>query len=219
MNNTLKIAPSILAADFANLGAAVAEVAGAVDMLHIDVMDGHFVPNLAIGIPVIASLRATTDLPFDCHIMTTNPLVYFENLAAAGATHITVHAEVHQDPEPVIRRAKEVGVTIGIAINPVTPADAIAPFVDEFDMLLVMSVEPGFGGQSFMESALGKIETLRKLVDSHGLATDIEVDGGLSVANTRRAWEAGANVIVAGSAIFHADDPLAAVAAIKAATT
>jgi ribulose-phosphate 3-epimerase len=215
----LKIAPSILAADFASLGAAVDSVAAVADMLHIDVMDGHFVPNLSIGMPVIASLRAVTDLPFDCHLMTTNAIDYLSDLAAAGATHVTVHAEVYQDPAPVIARANAVGLTVGIAVNPITPVAAITPFVDDVAMLLVMSVEPGFGGQSFIDAVLPKVETLRKLVDSHGLQTDIEIDGGISPANTRRVWEAGANVLVAGSAIFAAEDPVAAVAMMRAAIT
>ena len=213
----LKIAPSILAADFANLGASVAEVANIVDMLHIDVMDGHFVPNLTIGMPVIAALRRVTDLPFDCHLMTTNAIEYLAALAEAGATHVTVHAEVYQDPTPVVAIATELGLTVGIAINPITPPEAIAPFVEDVTMLLVMSVEPGFGGQTFMEAVLPKVETLRKLVDSQGLGTDIEIDGGISPANTRRVWDAGANVLVAGSAVFAADDPVAAVMKMRAA--
>lgn len=215
----LKIAPSILAADFVNLGASVAEVADVVDMLHIDVMDGHFVPNLTIGMPVIAALRRVTDLPFDCHLMTTNAIDYLPALAEAGATHVTVHAEVYQDPTPVVALAAEVGLTVGIAINPITPSEAIAPFVEDVTMLLVMSVEPGFGGQTFIEAVLPKVETLRKLVDSQGLGTDIEIDGGISPANTRRVWDAGANVLVAGSAVFAADDPVAAVMKMRAAIT
>ncbi len=215
----LKIAPSILAADFTNLGAAVAEVADVVDMLHVDVMDGHFVPNLTIGMPVIKALRRITDLPFDCHLMTTNAIDYLPDLAEAGATHVTVHAEVYQNPAPVIARAADVGLTVGIAVNPVTPVEAIEPFAEDVAMLLVMSVEPGFGGQRFIETVLPKVETLRKLVDSRGLETDIEIDGGISPANTRRVWDAGANVLVAGSAVFAADDPVAAVAKMRAAIT
>ncbi|MFC2177345.1 ribulose-phosphate 3-epimerase, partial [Actinomycetota bacterium] len=208
-----QIAPSILAADFSRLGEEVRRIEADVDLLHIDVMDGHFVPNVSLGIPVIASLRPVSDLKFDCHLMMSNPDVYFEPLKAAGADLATVHMEVFPNPEPVARQAREAGLDFGLAINPPTPYAALDPFVELCDLLLIMSVNPGFGGQSFIEDVLGKVEAARKRVDSLGLATDIEVDGGIGPENIRRARDAGANVFVAGSSVFSADDPVAAVAA------
>lgn len=206
-----RIAPSILAADFARLGDDVAAIANHVDMLHIDVMDGHFVPNISLGIPVIESLRRVTDLPFDCHLMMTNPDAYFEPLKAAGADIVTVHLEVFPDPTSVAQRAREAGLRFGLVINPPTPFAAVEPYVDLCDMVLVMSVNPGFGGQVFIEGVLGKIEAARKLVDSRGLSTDVEIDGGIGPDNIGLAREAGADVFVAGSSIFRAKDPVAAI--------
>jgi len=206
-----RIAPSILAADFARLGEDVAAIANHVDMLHIDVMDGHFVPNISLGIPVIESLRRVTDLPFDCHLMMTNPDAYFEPLKAAGADIVTVHLEVFPDPTSVAQRAREAGLRFGLVINPPTPFAAVEPYVDLCDMVLVMSVNPGFGGQVFIEGVLGKIEATRKLVDSRGLSTDVEIDGGIGPDNIGLAREAGADVFVAGSSIFRAKDPVAAI--------
>ena len=212
-----QIAPSILAADFSCLGEEVKRIEAHVDMLHVDVMDGHFVPNVSLGIPVFASLRPVTDLKFDCHLMMTNPDSYFEPLKEAGAGLVTVHMEVFPNPEPVARKARDCGLEFGLAINPPTPYAAIDPFVELCDLLLVMSVNPGFGGQSFIEEVLVKVEAARKRVDSLGLATDIEVDGGIGPENIRRARDAGATVFVAGSSVFSADDPVAAVAAMRKA--
>ncbi len=206
-----RIAPSILAADFARLGDEVAAIANHVDMLHIDVMDGHFVPNISLGIPVIESLRRVTDLPFDCHLMMTNPDAYFDPLKAAGADIVTVHLEVFPDPTSVAQQAREAGLRFGLVINPPTPFAAVEPYVDLCDMVLVMSVNPGFGGQKFLEGVLGKIEAARKLVDSRGLSTDVEIDGGIGPDNIGLAREAGADVFVAGSSIFRAEDPVAAI--------
>ncbi len=206
-----RIAPSILAADFARLGDDVAAIANHVDMLHIDVMDGHFVPNISLGIPVIESLRRVTDLPFDCHLMMTNPDAYFEPLKAAGADIATVHLEVFPDPTSVAQRAREAGLRFGLAINPPTPFAAVEPYVDLCDMVLVMSVNPGFGGQSFIDGVLDKIEAARKLVDSRGLPTDVQIDGGIGPDNIGLARRAGADVFVAGSSIFRAEDPVAAI--------
>ena len=211
------IAPSILAADFARLGAEVQGVEGVVDMLHIDVMDGHFVPNISFGIPVIESLRPVTQLKFDCHLMMTNPDAYFDPLKAAGADLATVHLEAYPNPLPVAQRAKDSGLEFGLAINPPTPFEAIEPFIELCDLVLIMSVHPGFGGQSFMDQVLSKVELTRKKVDSLGLVTDIEVDGGIGPDNIRRAKDAGANVFVAGSSVFRADDPVAAVTAMRSA--
>jgi len=206
-----RIAPSILAADFARLGEEVAAVQPAVELLHIDVMDGHFVPNISLGIPVIESLRPKTNLKFDCHLMMTNPEFYFEQFKAAGADLVTVHMEAHPNPAPVAALAKRHGLEFGLAINPPTPYEALDPYVELCDLVLVMSVNPGFGGQAFIDDVLDKVRAARKRVDSLGLATDIEIDGGIGPENIRRAGDAGANVFVAGSSVFRAPDPLAAV--------
>jgi len=212
-----QIAPSILAADFSRLGEEVLRVADHVEMLHVDIMDGHFVPNISLGIPVVQSLRPVTDLKFDCHLMMTNPDAYFDPLRAAGADLATVHLEVFPYPEPIAEQARAAGLEFGLAINPPTPYEALDPYVELCDLVLIMSVNPGFGGQSFIEEVLEKVESARKRVDSLGLRTDIEVDGGIGPANIRRAHDAGANVFVAGSSVFHADDPVAALQIMRAA--
>ena len=212
---SIKIAPSILAADFADLGNEVARIAEYIDMVHIDVMDGHFVPNVSLGYPVIASLRKTTDLYFDCHMMTTNPDVYASNLAQAGGNLLMVHAEVFPDPSGAIAAAQREGLDFGLAISPETPVEAILPYVERCSQVLVMTVRPGFGGQFFMEGVLPKVEALRKTVDSAGLSTDIQVDGGITRETAPLARRAGANVFVAGSAIFSQPDPVAAIAALR----
>lgn len=212
---SIKIAPSILAADFANLGSEVARVADHIDMVHIDVMDGHFVPNVSLGYPVIASLRKTTDLYFDCHMMTTNPDVYAQNLAEAGGNLLMVHAEVFPDPTGAMTAAEREGLDFGLAVSPETPVEAIVPFVERCSQVLVMTVRPGFGGQSFMGEVLPKVEVLRKTIDSAGLSTDIQVDGGITNDTAPLARGAGANVFVAGSAIFAQPDPAAAVIALR----
>ncbi len=202
-----RIAPSLLAADFSKLGDSVRAVEGAVDWLHLDIMDGHFVPNISFGMPVIASLRAVTDLYFDCHLMTTNPAAYLSELADAGANLVTMHIEAVPDPTGALARAKSVGLDGGLVINPGTPVGAVEPFLGDIDTILVMSVEPGFGGQSFMSEVLAKVEKLREIVEKQGLSTDIEIDGGIGPDNIGLAAAAGANVFVAGTAIFGADDP------------
>lgn len=213
----VKVAPSILNADFARLGEEVGLVEGRVDWLHLDVMDGHFVPNISFGIPVLASLRKVSSLYFDCHLMTTNPADYVEELASAGANLLTMHIEAIPDPREAERRTRDAGLQFGLVVNPATPFAAIAPFAESCDVLLIMSVEPGFGGQAFMEEALAKIEEAREWVEVRGLPTDIQVDGGVTPANVRRVVEAGATVVVAGSAIFGADDPAEAVADLRRA--
>ena len=214
---TARIAPSILAADFAHLGDDVGRVEEHVDLLHVDVMDGHFVPNISLGMPVIASLRAATNLKLDCHLMTLNPDAYLEDLKAAGGDLATVHIEVFPDPTIVAAIARDVGLEFGLAINPPTPFEAIEPFIEIADMVVVMSVHPGFGGQVFIESVLPKIERVRKFVDSAGLVTDIEVDGGIDTSTIRSAREAGADVFVAGTSIFREPSPVAAVESLRAA--
>lgn len=216
--NVSQIAPSILAADFARLGEEVERVAPFVDMLHIDVMDGHFVPNISFGLPIIESLRPVTQLKFDCHLMMTNADFYLSDLAAAGADLATVHLEVYPNPAPIAAAARAAGLEFGLAINPPTPYEAIDPFVELCDLILIMSVNPGFGGQAFIEEVLPKVAAARKRVDSLGLATDIEIDGGIGLENIRRAKDAGANVFVAGSSVFRAEDPVAAVNAMRTAT-
>ena len=202
----IKIAPSLLAADFSRLADEVATLGSAADLLHLDVMDGHFVPNLTFGMPVIAALRPHTDLRFDCHLMTTNPMAYLPDLAAAGANIVTIHLEAAPDPRPAAHSARELGLEFGVVVSPPTPWTAMEPFVELCDMVLVMSVHPGFGGQSFLPEVLGKVEALRKFVDSQGLTTDIQIDGGISTATARSARDAGANVFVAGTAVFGRSD-------------
>jgi ribulose-phosphate 3-epimerase len=208
----VKIAPSILAADLARLADDVSRVAGGVDLLHLDVMDGHFVPNLSFGMPVIAALRATTDLYFDCHLMVTNPISLFAPLKAAGANLVTVHIEVHPQPVLAASAARDLGLDFGLVLNPATPFEAVAPFMELCDLLLVMSVNPGFGGQAFIP-----VEAARKLVERAGLRADIEIDGGVTPETARLARSAGANVFVAGTAIFGSPDPVAAVERLRAA--
>ena len=212
----VKIAPSILAADFAHLGDEIDRVGDHVDMLHVDLMDGHFVPNLSLGLPVVASMRAHTDLPFDCHLMMSNADRYLEPLADAGATLVTVHIEAFPEPAEVAGRARELGLGFGLVANPPTPFSALAPFVELCDMILLMTVHPGFGGQSFMDGVIPKIAESREFIDSQGLVTDIEVDGGISTVTAPVAREAGANVFVAGTAVFGQPDPAKAVVELRA---
>jgi ribulose-phosphate 3-epimerase len=212
-----RIAPSILAADFAHLADDIGRIEDHVDLLHLDVMDGHFVPNISFGMPVIASVRAMTDLKLDCHLMTLNPDFYFEDIKAAGGDLATVHIEVFPDPTAVAALARDAGLEFGIVINPPTPFEAIEPFIELADMVVVMSVHPGFGGQAFIESVLPKIERVRKFVDSSGLDTDIEVDGGIDANTIGSARDAGADVFVAGTSVFRAPDPVAAVQGLRSA--
>jgi ribulose-phosphate 3-epimerase len=179
-------------------------------------MDGHFVPNLTFGMPVIAALRAVTDVYFDCHLMVTNPITLFEPLAAAGANLVTIHIEVHPDPTRAAEEARRNGLDFGLVLDPGTPFEAVAPFVELCDLLLVMSVHPGFGGQAFIPEVLPKVEAARKFIDSAGLRTDIEVDGGITTSTARLARDAGADVFVAGTSIFRAPDPVAAIKSLRA---
>jgi ribulose-phosphate 3-epimerase len=212
-----RIAPSVLAADFARLGEDVSKIAEDVDMLHLDVMDGHFVPNISFGMPVIASLRTATSVYFDCHLMTTNPDAYLEDLKAAGADLVTMHIEVVPNPTKVAKLAREIGLDFGLVLNPPTPFEGVEPFVELTDLLLVMSVHPGFGGQAFMPEILPKVEAARKFVDSHGLSVDIQIDGGITAQTAQLARKAGADVFVAGTAIFGDPDPREAVHRLRTA--
>jgi ribulose-phosphate 3-epimerase len=214
----VKLAPSILSADFSQLAAEVERVTPEADLLHVDVMDGHFVPNLTIGPPVVKSLRPRTDLYLDCHLMVDNPGDLLDDFAAAGADGITVHVELG-DPRPLIARIRELGVRVGLTHNPDTPLDTVEPYLEEIDTLLFMSVFPGFGGQAFIPSVLEKVAKARRLVDERGLPVELEIDGGIGPATARQAVDAGADILVAGSAIFHADDPLAAARHLRAVAT
>jgi ribulose-phosphate 3-epimerase len=215
----IKIAPSLLAADFSELSKAISTVEEEADLLHLDVMDGHFVPNISFGMPVISSIRPVSGLIFDCHIMTTNPTAYLEELAEAGADIVTIHLEAVPDPTEAIAEAEKLGLGFGVVVSPHTPFDAMEPWVESCQMVLIMSVHPGFGGQAFIPEVLSKVEAARKWVDLHGLATDVQIDGGITTENAARAASAGANVLVAGSAVFREDDPAEAIRSLRSAAT
>ena len=215
--NPARIAPSILAADFAHLAEEVARVEPYVDLLHVDVMDGHFVHNLTFGLPVISSLRQTTDLYFDCHLMMTNPDAFFDELAAAGANLVSVHLEIFEDPTRVAKSARDAGLDFGLVLSPAVPFEAAEPYLELCDLLLVMTVEPGFGGQDFRSDVVPKISRARETVERKGISVDIEVDGGVTAETAPLAREAGADILVAGTAIFRDPDPVAAVRRIREA--
>lgn len=207
----VKIAPSLLAADFSRLAEDIARVEEHSDWLHLDVMDGHFVPNLSFGLPVIESIRGVSRLFFDCHLMTTNPDYFVDELAKAGADLLTMHIEAIPDPSGPAARTRDAGLGFGLVLNPITPFAAVASFVELCDLVVVMSVEPGHGGQMFIESVLPKIEEAREWVENRGLPADIQVDGGITPHTAPLAVDAGASVLVAGTSVFGADDPAAAI--------
>ncbi len=215
MTTTVRIAASILAADFARLGEDVARVEPYLDMLHIDVMDGHFVPNISLGIPVIRSLRRVSSLDFDCHLMITDPLSMVEPLKEAGATGITVHLEAVPDPSEIAELSRRSDLGFGLVINPATPYSVLDPHLELCSMVLVMSVVPGFGGQSFMPEVLPKVEAARRAIDRRGLGVLLEVDGGIDPSTIGSARQAGADVFVAGTAIFANPDPVRSIRSLR----
>lgn len=200
----IKISPSMLASDYANLQAELEKCEnGGADLIHLDVMDGHFVPNISIGAPVIASMKKVCSVPFDVHLMISDPYFYADDFIKAGADIITFHTECESDIQKTIDKIIAGGCKAGLAVKPNTPVEEVFPYLDKLSMVLVMTVEPGFGGQSFMEGTLPKVKALREKCPS----LDIQVDGGINTETVRLAGKAGANVFVAGSAVFKSDDP------------
>lgn len=214
----IKVAPSVLSADFGRLGEQIAEAAeGGADWIHLDVMDGRFVPNLTFGAPVIAAVRRFTTVPFDVHVMVANPDSLVPALADAGADYISVHAEAVADLSQTVGLIRDAGVKPGVAISPDTPVSVLDDVLPDLDLVVVMSVHPGFGGQSFIPGALGKTRQIRERLDAIGSKAELEVDGGISAANSGEVAAAGASVLVAGSAVYgHPDGVAAAIDAIKA---
>ncbi len=212
---TIGIAPSILAADFSILGAEIkhAENAGA-DLLHVDIMDGHFVPNLSMGPPIVKAVRKASMLPFDVHLMVTNPENYALPFIEAGADHITIHVEIDSDIAEILRQIHRTGCSAGLSLRPGTPAASLLPYMEEIDLILVMTVEPGFGGQAFRTDVLPKIQEIRTMIDQAHRPIHLEVDGGINTTTAPRVLAAGANLLVAGTSVFRAKEGMPA--AIKA---
>lgn len=217
MLDLIKIAPSILSADFGILAEEIRGIANDADMIHIDVMDGSFVPNITLGQPVVRRIRQATDLPFDVHLMIVNPEEHIDSFADAGADAITVHAEASRHLHRTLERIRQRGVRAGVALNPATPVCAIEHVLHMVDMVLVMTVNPGFGGQSMIVEALDKVEAIAALARRNGLSFDIEVDGGINDETIGAAARAGANVFVAGSYVFGAENPREAIGVLRAA--
>jgi ribulose-phosphate 3-epimerase len=215
---TIRLAPSILAADFTALGAAIAAAErGGADLIHVDVMDGHFVPNLTVGPPVVRSLRRVAHVPLDVHLMITDPDRYAEAFVEAGASMVTVHVEVLPHLNRTITFLKSLGAMAGVALNPSTPVGSLEEVVPDLDHVLVMSVNPGFGGQAFLPRSESKVRMLRAMLDRVGNPAPIEIDGGIDLETVSRVVRAGAEILVAGSAVFHAPDIAAAARALKTA--
>lgn len=209
------VAPSILAADFARLAEEARAVEGVADWLHVDVMDYHFVPNLTLGLPVVEALRKATSLPLDCHLMIDDPDRWAPSYAEVGAGSVTIHAEASSAPVRTLREIRSQGARAGLALNPATPVEPYEDLLGELDMLLLMTVEPGFGGQKFLDMVLPKIRRARALIERHGGQVWLQVDGGVSAETIERCAEAGADVFVAGSAVYGADDRVAAVDTLR----
>ena len=216
MNTMIKVAPSILSADFSQLANEIIKIekAGA-DWVHIDVMDGHFVPNLTFGPPVVAAIRKVTKLPFDVHLMVTNPQDLIEPFIKAGADIITVHAETAPHLHRLIQTIKEHGKKAGVSLNPSTPLAVVKEVLDDLDMVLIMSVNPGYGGQKFIPGAIDKVRRLRAKIEQRKLTIDIEVDGGINASTARQVIAAGATILVAGSAVYGASDMTQAIKDIR----
>lgn len=212
----VQISPSILSADFARLADDVAAVSDAADWVHVDVMDNHFVPNLTIGLPVVEALLKHSALPLDCHLMIEEPDRWAPGYAEAGAGSVTIHAEASSAPIRTLRAIRAAGARAGLGLNPATAVEPYEGLLGEIDMLLLMTVEPGFGGQKFLDVVLPKIRRARELIKGHGLPVWLQVDGGVSAETIERCAEAGADVFVAGNAVYGSDDPGAAVQALRA---
>ncbi len=214
----IQISPSMLASDFANLAAEAERVSNA-DWLHVDVMDNHFVPNLTLGMPVVEALARATDTPLDCHLMIEDPDRWAPGYVEAGASSVTFHVEAAAAPVRLARELRAKGAKAGMGLRPATPIEPYEDLLPELDMLLVMTVEPGFGGQAFLDVCLPKVRRTRRLIEKHGLEMWLQVDGGISPETIERCAEAGADVFVAGSAVFRADDPAGMVDKLRASAS
>ena len=213
------IAPSILAADFGYLMRDIKAIEKNADCLHIDVMDGHYVNNISFGIPVIQSIRKYTDMKFFTHLMITNPEQYIKVFAESGSDNITFHVECSEDPDALIEEIKSMGKSAGIAVHPDTPIEDVFPFIGKVDIILVMTVYPGFGGQGYLDSSDDRLRKLRKAIDDQNADTIIAVDGGVTEDNIKHIYDAGARLFVAGSSVFHAEDPEKAIDELKRCAT